>query len=229
MHSSCSSVFNSILSNNGHVPYIYLRGIAKEEMESVLQFMYLGEATFYQERMNMFLNVAKDLDVKEIGKNVDAQERPEKLSNEVSESIEDIENVINDIPVVIEQSVDSRQTNTIEKLTDIGKFDCDHCPSVFSSRGSLWNHKRNKHEGVTYPCQQCDSKATQLGNLNTHIKTKHEGKKYPCGQCEYLGKSPASLYIHVKSKHKGICYPCQQCDYKSTTQSNLNAHTKSKH
>ena len=71
--SSCSSVFKSILSNNSNVPFIYLKGVANEEMESVLQFMYLGEATFYQERMNEFLKVARDLDMKEIVKSIELE------------------------------------------------------------------------------------------------------------------------------------------------------------
>ena len=68
--SACSSVFRNILSCNNSSPFIYLRGIENEEMQSVLQFMYLGEATFCQERMNQFLDVAKDLDIKEIGQNI---------------------------------------------------------------------------------------------------------------------------------------------------------------
>ena len=40
-------------------------------MESILEFMYLGVATFYQDRMNEFLNVAKNLEIKEISKDVE--------------------------------------------------------------------------------------------------------------------------------------------------------------
>ena len=68
--SACSTVFRKILTSNSHNSSIYLRGIHHEELESVLQFIYLGEASFYHERMNEFLNVAKNLDIKEIGKNV---------------------------------------------------------------------------------------------------------------------------------------------------------------
>ena len=32
-------------------------------------YSFFGEATFYHERVNEFLNVAKSLDIKEIGKN----------------------------------------------------------------------------------------------------------------------------------------------------------------
>ena len=67
--SACSSVFKSIINDlpqNNSV--IYLRGIQHHEIESILEFMYLGVATFYQERMNEFLNVAKNLEIREISK-----------------------------------------------------------------------------------------------------------------------------------------------------------------
>merc|ERR1712029_475604 len=65
--SASSSVFKSIISDNiVSSPTIYLRGIQSDEIESILQFIYLGEAKFYQERMNEFFNVAKSLDIKEI-------------------------------------------------------------------------------------------------------------------------------------------------------------------
>jgi len=66
--SACSSVVKSIIddlpiSNDSE---IYLKGIHHQDMESILEFMYLGVATFYQERMNEFLNVANNLEIKEI-------------------------------------------------------------------------------------------------------------------------------------------------------------------
>ena len=39
-------------------------------MESILEFMYMGEATFYQERMDEFLIVAKNWEIKEISSSV---------------------------------------------------------------------------------------------------------------------------------------------------------------
>ena len=64
--SASSPVFKSIISDNLSSPIIYLRGIQSYEIESILQFIYLGQATFYQERMNEFLNVAKSFQIKEI-------------------------------------------------------------------------------------------------------------------------------------------------------------------
>jgi len=65
--SACSPVFKSIISESSLTsPTIFLRGIQSHEIESILQFVYLGQATFYQDRMNEFLNVAKSLEIKEI-------------------------------------------------------------------------------------------------------------------------------------------------------------------
>ena len=56
--SVCSPVFKDIMKlDQSSKPIIYLRGINFSELESIMQFIYLGEATFYEERMNEFLAV----------------------------------------------------------------------------------------------------------------------------------------------------------------------------
>ena len=82
--SASSSVFKSIISENHSTnPVIYLRDILSYEIKSILQFIYLGKATFYQERMNEFLKVAKSLEIKEISSDIGSFE---------NEQIEDIQN-----------------------------------------------------------------------------------------------------------------------------------------
>merc|ERR1719347_739055 len=82
--SACSPVFKKIIdSNPSHHPLIYLRGIRSYEMESILQFMYLGEGKFYHERMREFIKVAQELEVKEIS---DGVELP---SEEAEETVEE--------------------------------------------------------------------------------------------------------------------------------------------
>ena len=65
--SACSPIFKDILKKEKNSSTImYLRGIQYSEIESILQFIYLGEATFYKERMDEFLAVAKSLEIKEL-------------------------------------------------------------------------------------------------------------------------------------------------------------------
>ena len=85
--SSCSTFFQSIIMDMATYgdSVIYLRGVLGQEMKSILQLMYYGQATFYQDRMNDFMSVAKSLEVKEISKDVEcnASEPPQNYeSNE---------------------------------------------------------------------------------------------------------------------------------------------------
>ena len=71
---ACSPLFQTIINDLPQKdPVIYLKGVLAQEMKSILQFMYLGKATFYQDRMNEFLNVARSLEIKEISKDVDQE------------------------------------------------------------------------------------------------------------------------------------------------------------
>ena len=97
--SACSPVFKKIIDNNpSQHPLIYLRGIQSYEMESILQFMYLGEGKFYYERMGEFIKVAKDLEVKEISKGVEISNVEEGVIEETVVDDEEKETEEDDEP-----------------------------------------------------------------------------------------------------------------------------------
>jgi len=63
--SACSPFFKNLLRKNPHQhPLLYLKGISFKEIQSVLNFMYHGEANIAQDDLNNFLAVAEDLKVK---------------------------------------------------------------------------------------------------------------------------------------------------------------------
>ena len=63
--SASSPVMRNILqSYNTENPLIYLRGVQHEDMEAILQFIYLGEATVKQGRAEEFLKLAEDFEIK---------------------------------------------------------------------------------------------------------------------------------------------------------------------
>ena len=66
--SAFSPVFKSIfdIKDVNNTPVVYLRGIQYSEIESILQFIYLGEAVFCGERLDEFLSVAKSLEMYEL-------------------------------------------------------------------------------------------------------------------------------------------------------------------
>ena len=64
---ACSPVFESILDEtNESKSVVYLRGVNQLELKPILDFIYSGKASFYQERIRDFLKIGRDLQIKEI-------------------------------------------------------------------------------------------------------------------------------------------------------------------
>jgi len=239
--SACSTVFKNIIDSlplNNSV--IYLRGIQHQEMESILEFMYLGVATFYQERMNEFLNVAKNLEIKEISKDVEFNDRVEAIdeqdvtetthhqSKDEEEEDSETDHLISNQFTNSTVNTNSNKSKSITQSLDV-KFSCDKCEKHYSNKQKLKIHFQSRHEGIKYACNQCDKQFTLQWNLITHIQSKHEGVKYACNQCDKQYTTQGDLAIHVQSKHEGIKYACNQCDKQFTQQRNLAKHVQSKH
>merc|ERR1711955_70396 len=73
--SSCSSVFKSLLSPNNHESIVvYLNGILFEELEAIIQFMYLGKTSLKDERIDCFFDATKSLNVKELNNYIESNE-----------------------------------------------------------------------------------------------------------------------------------------------------------
>ena len=215
--SACSSVFKKIIDNNhSQHPLIYLRGIQSYEMESILQFMYLGEGRFYKQRMEEFLKVAKDLEVKHISGLVEIHNEEQDITDET---------LMDESEKETDEDYEQRQTseNHMQSLES---------PEVFKTKSTNMTHYRSAHkdqDATEYPCNQCDYQATRQVNLQQHIRSKHEGIKYPCNQCDYQATRQSSLQKHIQSVHEGMKYPCNQCDYQATTQGNLHRHIQRHH
>ena len=129
-------------------------------MESILQFMYLGEGKVYHERMKEFIHVAQDLDVKEISDCVEL--RSEKTEETVEENIpeEEIEeDLVSETPIQAEKtSIQQRRPRT-HMSNDNYSTQCQECGAEFTQKRDMERHYRSKHEGVKYPCDQCDYEA----------------------------------------------------------------------
>ena len=160
---------------------MYLRGIQFSEMESIMQFIYHGEATFFEERMDEFLAVAKSLEIKELIK-------AETESNyEPEEELE-------------KQTVQRIKEEEIVGVKVKGKLECDRCHKTYSSRGALYAHKQSTHSGVLFSCDQCDYEGTLKSSLTKHIQSKHESVRYACDHCDSQFTQQRSLTVHIQSK-----------------------------
>merc|ERR1739838_416826 len=73
--SACSPVLKTLLLNNPHShPLLYLRGIKQTELQAILKFMYFGESQIFENSINDFVSVAKDLELKEVSEEQEEDE-----------------------------------------------------------------------------------------------------------------------------------------------------------
>ena len=91
-------------------------------MESILQFIYLGKASFFQERMKEFLGVGKDLQIKEI-KDVPKEENNECIEQNTENEILDMDSHLAIGIVKNEAKVDEAKLNHF--LSRINKMRVD--------------------------------------------------------------------------------------------------------
>ena len=209
---ACSSVFKRILDNEIH-GCLYLRGIPKQIMMPLLQFMYLGETSIQQDTIQELLNVAKELEIKELGTYLNMLKVKDTQIDEI-----------------IEETFQDNTTNEDQMNKDNKKkYSCQQCDFQTTFLSNLKLHTQAKHEGVTYKCQECQYEATQPGALKTHVEYRHIGIRYPCKQCSHKATTMGNLKLHVQSKHDRITYSCDLCEYQSKLEGNLRLHYKRKH
>ena len=83
--SSSSSFFQNILLNNPHQhPLLYLKGVKFHNLQSLLQFMYLGQTEVGQGHLEEFMITANDLKVEGL---MEKGNNEEKLEEKVGEEI----------------------------------------------------------------------------------------------------------------------------------------------
>jgi len=241
--STFSPVLKDILLNNPHShPLIYLRGVNHQELDSILQFIYLGKASVNHSNMKRFAQAAKDLQIKKLAENI-------RMGNP-TESVDDLENK-DDIPNKDIQKDNGDQTeneyagrsnsDTPDEIINLdipgsdklwsGKqlYKCEECEASYKHKKHLRRHTSSKHEGICYSCKYCGFKATQQSSLKIHQEAIHEGVRYSCDQCDHYFTQQNNLKTHKKYVHEGVKYSCDQCDYYFAHQRSLKEHKKSVH
>ena len=230
--SACSPVFKDILKKEKNsYQILYLRGIQFVEIESIIEFIYLGEATFYEERINEFLAVAKTLEIKELcNAELKTNDEPSAAGSGILPENLREEMAVSDL-INKQTKLQDKNKNPVVHVNGSVMYACNKCDYQATRQGGLDRHIQSKHDvmKVKYCCTECDYQATQKHHLTTHIQSKHEGVKYACFKCDYKATRKDNLTTHIYSLHEGVKYPCDQCDQKFVSRSSLNAHIQNKH
>ena len=194
-----SPLFKDIFENedeNGR-SYIYLRGTKLIDMKAMLEFLYKGEVTINQERINEFIRIAKEMEITEIQDLISDTDISRRM-------------VDSKFPTDNENECDENRLEKMEKfegkpnvmhIENLSKYQCSQCDSKFKFKGDRKKHIQAKHEGIRFSCHYCAYQATTKQDLKKHIDI-HEGVKYPCTYCEYKANRKSNLKLHIKKRHQ---------------------------
>ena len=192
---------------------IFLKGIQNQEIQSILEYMYLGVVKVNQAKMNELIEAAKILQVYDFEKVPSVMETVKKEKLPCKEcSLKFYDNG------TLNRHIQSKH----EGLT----FSCDQCDYQSSRKDTLSGHIQNKHLKLKLKCDGCDF-VGKVRALRDHKKVVHKGQKFTCCYCDYQADSRHALVKHKMYNHDGIIkYDCGECDYQGTQERHLKNHMK---
>ena len=246
--SACSPFFKDIFQteHSSIKQIIFLRGIYYSDLESVMQFIYLGEATFYKERMNEFLAVARSLEIKDLdndGYDTKVVQGPEQKLISADPSIEKFnkESGSNDAPKLktltgtLEMEEKSVQKNEpleyyerIEELKEEStQSDSNDVPEL---EPELKKHfetiEELKKESIQSECNDAPDLRPFVGTLE--LKEKSVQNDVEMNQEPKKITTRGEEVIHNRKKE---CDPVKsnKCEFNAADKETLKRHNKSIH
>ena len=170
-----------------------------------------SDMKFENKMFGDFLNVAKDLKIKELNLENEYLNQSLKGDDENSphtkpEQVEyDTENVSTSDKMPSNTSVNGDPEPLFNPNNPkIPKVQCPDCNKILSTKKRLKVHIQSKHEGMRWPCNQCDFKAWERCTLNSHYRTVHQFDqpiKFKCVNCDYETLHKGDLNVHTKKHH----------------------------
>ena len=224
------TIVNELPSTNS---VIYLRGIKNEEMEAILDYIYLGAVTVEQNKIDGFLQFARslELNVGEQQFSTSTSEDDEKDDVERSpgdnwEVSQDLE--ITDVSGNVEFPVDN--TNNDEDDDEIVLDEMEEGMQPVDE----FNYETDEsvtpvEDSKQCPATECNKVFATTQTMIAHYQKRHKDNNIYCNQCNYKTSSKQNLRMHFQTKHENIAFKCNQCDYKSSQRHWLKNHIETKH
>ena len=252
--SAASTVFKELcaVGLKGVQQILYLRGIKQEELDAMLQFIYLGEATVYEDRLKEFSRVVRDFSITKLNEfqylqdqvtptkkrdTAQAEKDSLKKKDEEKRKLEKKEingklmsKKMNTEPTVSEENDTRRESKKakVEEEPAVQNTDSENADSVIED---------------PFLCIECemvfnDKTAFDHHYQATHVKTPNQDlkqikkkmhkKKFSCLFCSDKLESRDELMYHLQS-HDLPYYSCQICDFITDKLFKLKNHIKKNH
>ena len=209
---TCSEFFQTIFQNSpSHSSQLmlYLSDFSSDDLHTILDYIYLGEARMFQEGLDKFLNLAQKLKLEGLlgPKDEETLDQDTRHHKENEEKHIVLGQTHMEIP-----SSSSNQANSFVKMPrTINKAATTGIVSRVAFDGNMDIEELNQKileytrtEGDKCICTLCGKESTgknKKQNLAKHIETHFEGLSFICQLCGKTYRSRNALAIHLSYNH----------------------------
>jgi len=219
-----SPFFQNLLERNKHPhPLVYMRGVKSQDLNSIVDFLYFGEASVHQENIDAFLALAEELSLKGLAGNQGFENMENVLQRDNSHG--GIRDCTLPTPSARKKKYISNKAETKEDIDDKNYKEEVHeveemlntypftAPNheVFNGNNiqeldervkSLMTTGENYIHGCKAKiCTICGKEGTAT-NIMDHIEGHHlEGVSILCTYCEKTFRSRKTLRQHKRNTH----------------------------
>ena len=230
-----SPFFEKILRENKNPhPLIYMRGVKLDELSSIVDFLYFGEATVCQENVDSFLAIAEELQLKGLLRKSNSSKKndldydlklppPWKSEPDLAEITKDRATRLKQIQGLMGKSHSrdgdedaalrshpllKSELDSAETTTDLAKY----LKPIQSAQ--IVNADQ---EGVTLPdyfsggFEDLEQSVVSMMEKSPNLCSRGKQKTYTCKVCGKEAKG-RDIKDHIEAKHlNGIAIPCNLC------------------
>ena len=199
---SSSPFFEKIFQRNKHPhPLIYLRGFQSQDLLAILDFLYFGEANFFQENLDSFLDIAEQLKLE----GLTSQSISGAVKREIHNSRETIKTEISDVQNIHDAEEASEVIDVSNKAKgDLQILDAKMKSMMEKSEKFVKQGDGTPQNARAYICKVC-GKEGRLHHITNHIEANHlEGITIPCDFCQKTFTARVNLRMHKARYHKLI-------------------------
>ena len=204
--SASSLFFRDVIKNSNHPNlFIFLKGVSKETLDSMLQFIYAGEATVQSESLERLVEVGNELKViglmeedvsNECLKNKQSKkkERDIKLTKMCQEDIINIE----DVEV---KKKEMKYSPKHEELTSEGLEVEKNSDELTNEINKRLVTRKDENDRTFHTCTVCKKEGRKKDKMRAHVEIHLEGFSHKCKYCDVVKKTTASLKLHEWQFH----------------------------
>ena len=207
-----SPFFLNLLKRNKHPhPLVYMRGLKFENLLSLVDFLYHGEANVFQDNLDSFLGMAEEFQLKGLDKREEepVEQVPKESKRKISQSSTRMKNQIasfkdNTKPQGLQSIADLIPiTETAVALNNFSdSTDLDELDTKVKSLMAFSENRIGKGQGGRARiCMVC-GKEGHMKDILDHIEANHINDiSIPCNICGKISKSRPGLRQHNQKYH----------------------------